>query len=57
LDQVNELLAREPLPLPKLEFVDTEDLRGLDGLLSFKYENLNLADYRSHARIAAPVAV
>ncbi len=57
LEQVEELLKRDPLPLPKLEFVDTENLKGLDGLLNFKYENLNLVGYRSHKKIAAPVAV
>lgn len=57
LEQVKELLRREPLPLPKLEFVDAENLKGLEGLLNFKYENLNLAGYQSHAKIAAPVAI
>lgn len=57
LEQVEELLKREPLPLPKLEFVNAENLIGLQGLLDFKYENLNLADYKSHKKIAAPVAV
>jgi thymidylate synthase len=57
LDQVNELLSRDPLPLPKLEFANADNLKGLDGLLNFKYENLNLAGYRSHGKIAAPVAV
>jgi thymidylate synthase len=57
LDQVNELLSREPLPLPELKFINTENLKGLDGLLNFKYENLNLAGYESHSKIAAPVAV
>lgn len=57
VDQVNELLLREPLPLPKLEFVNAENLKGLDGLLDFKYENLNLAVYQSYGKIAAPVAV
>jgi thymidylate synthase len=57
LEQVNELLSREPLPLPKLEFVDAENLKGLEGLLDFKYENLNLVGYKSHGKIAAPVAV
>jgi thymidylate synthase len=57
-DQVNELLSREPLPLPTLEISDPEQrLRGLDGLLSVKYENLNLVGYMSHGKIAAPVAV
>lgn len=57
LEQVEELLKREPLPLPKLEFVNAENLKGLQGLLDFKYENLNLIGYQSHKKIAAPVAV
>jgi thymidylate synthase len=57
-EQVQELLSREPLPLPKLEIKDEESrLRGLEGLLGFRYENLNLIGYESHAKIAAPVAV
>jgi thymidylate synthase len=57
LEQVNELLSREPLPLPRLEFTNAENLKGLEGLLNFKYENLNLVGYQSHGKIAAPVAV
>jgi thymidylate synthase len=57
VEQVNELLSREPLPLPTLEFVDAEGLKGLDGLLNFKFENLKLENYKSHGKIAAPVAV
>jgi thymidylate synthase len=57
VEQVNELLLREPMPLPKLEFVNAENLKGLDGLLNFKYENLNLVGYQSYGKIAAPVAV
>jgi thymidylate synthase len=57
LEQVEELLAREPLPLPKLEIINAENLKGLEGLLNFKYENLNLVGYQSHGKIAAPVAV
>jgi thymidylate synthase len=57
LNQVEELLSREPLPLPTLEFADAEGLKGLDGLLKFKYQNLNLVGYQSHRKIAAPVAV
>ncbi len=57
LDQVEELLKREPLPLPKLEFADAENLKDLQGLLDFKYENLNLIGYQSHKKIAAPVAI
>lgn len=57
LEHVKTLLEREPIELPKLEFADAEDLKGLNGLLDFKYENLKLLGYRSHAKIAAPVAV
>jgi thymidylate synthase len=57
LDQVDELLSREPMPLPTLKFVDADALKGLDGLLSFKFENLKLQNYRSWDKIAAPVAV
>lgn len=58
LDQVNELLSREPLPLPTLEIKDPDHrLRGLDGLLAINYEHLNLVGYKSHGKIAAPVAV
>ena len=58
IEQVKELLSREPLPLPKLEIRDEGNkLRGLAGLLNFRYENLNLIGYESHAKIAAPVAV
>ena len=58
LDQVQELLSREPLPLPHLEILDADKkLRGLQGLLNFGYDNLRLVGYESHARIAAQVAV
>ncbi len=57
LDQVNELLSREPFELPTLEFIDADNLKGLDGLLGFKFENLKLVGYQSHGKISAPVAV
>jgi thymidylate synthase len=58
LRQVEELLTREPLPLPRLEIRDEDGmLRGLQGLLSFRYEHLNLVGYESHGKIEAPVAV
>jgi len=59
LEQVRELLARAPLALPRLEIEDGEGhpLRGLQGLLRMRYENLKLVGYESHGKIAAPVAV
>src|SRR6185295_16906586 len=57
-EQVQELLSREPLPLPRVEIRDeTKRLRGLQGLLDMRYEDLALVGYESHAKIAAPVAV
>jgi thymidylate synthase len=58
LEQVKELLSRKPLPLPELKVNDPQhELRGLEGLLAVKYERLNLIGYKSHGKIAAPVAV
>lgn len=57
LEQVDELLSRKPFELPTLEFVNAESLKGLDGLLNFRFENLRLNNYQSHGKIAAPVAV
>ncbi|HEY8188389.1 MAG TPA: thymidylate synthase [Pyrinomonadaceae bacterium] len=56
--QVHELLERKPYSLPKLEILDeARRLRGLEGLLAMRYENLKLAGYQSHGKIAAAVAV
>ena len=58
LEQVEELLSREPLSPPSLQINDPDRrLRGLEGLLSMTCENLNLVGYKSHGKIAAPVAV
>jgi thymidylate synthase len=58
IEQVQELLAREPFPLPRLEIIDEgNNLRGLEGLLAMSYENLKLQGYKSHGKIAAAVAV
>jgi len=58
LEQVHELLLRVPLPLPRLDILEEgKQLRGLEGLLNIRYENLALRGYQSHAKIAAPVAV
>lgn len=58
LEQVEELLSREPFPLPRLEILeDATRLRGLPGLLEMRYEHLKLAGYQSHGKIAAAVAV
>ena len=45
------------MPLPTLEILNAVELKGLDGLLNFKFENLKLQNYQSWGKIAAPVAV
>lgn len=58
LEQVEELLRREPHPLPHLEIADDgERKRGLEGLLAMRYEDIKLVGYQSHGKIAAAVAV
>ena len=58
VEQVEELLSREPFPLPRLELIENEvPLVGLDGLLAMRYENLKLHGYQSHGKIVAAVAV
>jgi thymidylate synthase len=52
LDQVNEQLARTPLPPPRL--VIKRDVKEID---AFRYEDFEIAGYQSHPHIAAPVAV
>jgi thymidylate synthase len=57
-EQVEKLLSRDPFPLPTLEIIESDrPLRGLDGLLAARYENLKLVNYQSHDKIAAAVAV
>jgi len=57
-EQVQEVLSREPLPLPQLKIKDDEHrLSGLKGLLKISYEHLELTGYQALAKIAAPVAV
>ncbi len=57
VEQVGEVLSREPMPLPTLQMQNAEHLNGLDGLMNFEFENLQLENYQSWGKIAAPVAV
>ncbi|HET7394847.1 MAG TPA: thymidylate synthase [Gammaproteobacteria bacterium] len=52
LDQVEEQLAREPYPLPRLVI-----RRRPESLFDYQFEDFEIADYRSHPAIKAPVAV
>ena len=52
LAQADEQLTREPLPLPRLELNPA-----VDDLFAFRYDDIRVVDYQSHAHIKAPVAV
>ena len=51
-EQVDRQLAREPLPLPRLQLN-----RRPASLFDYQYDDIELLDYRYHPAIAAPVAV
>lgn len=52
LDQVNEQLSREPLPLPDMRInPDVTDL------FAFRYEDFELVNYQHHPAIRAPIAI
>jgi thymidylate synthase len=51
LDQVREQLAREPLPLPRLELADKTDL------FAFEIADVAFKGYKAHPKIEAPIAV
>jgi thymidylate synthase len=52
LEQADEQLKRNPLPLPRL--VIGRDVAALD---DFRYEDFEIVDYQAHPHIKAPVAV
>ena len=52
LEQAQQLLGREPLPLPKLSIK-----RKPDTLFDYRFEDFELLDYHAHAPIKAPISV
>ncbi len=52
LEQAQQQLAREPLPLPRLVIK-----RKPETLFDYRYDDFELVDYRAHASIKAPIAV
>lgn len=52
LEQVEEQLAREPLPLPTM-WINPE----VKDIFSFKFADFELQNYQAHPHIAAPISV
>jgi len=52
LEQADTQLQREPLPLPRLRLNPQ-----VQSLFDFRYEDIEILDYRYHPHIKAPVAV
>lgn len=52
LQQVEEQLSREPLPLPSMRLNPA-----VDDLFAFRFEDFELQDYQCHPHIKAPIAV
>ena len=57
LAQVEEQLDRDPYPLPRLRLSNRLAGSGADGLLSAKWEDVELVGYQHHPKLEAPVAV
>jgi thymidylate synthase len=55
VDQVNQQLSRDPLPLPELKI--NKKLSCLEDIENLEWEDFELVDYKSHWAIKAPVAV
>ena len=52
LDQIDEQLTRAPYPLPKLVLK-----RKPESIFDYRFEDIEIVGYQSHAHIAMPVAV
>jgi thymidylate synthase len=52
LEQADEQLSREPLPLPRLAIK-----RQPDSIFDYRYEDFEILNYESHPHIKAAVAV
>ncbi|WP_206483528.1 thymidylate synthase [Thalassotalea sp. G2M2-11] len=52
MEQVQEQLSREPLPLPTMKINPA-----VDSIFDFKFDDFELVDYQAHPHIKAPISV
>jgi len=52
MEQIDTQLQRTPYPLPEMKLNSD-----VDDIFKFKYEDFELINYQSHARISAPIAI
>jgi len=57
LDQVKEQLSRTPFPAPTIKINDRLRGKGFEGLLDFKWEDIEVIGYQSHPPIKAKMSV
>ena len=55
VDQVNQQLSNEPLPLPELKIL--KEIKTLEDIEKLEWSDFELVNYQSHEVIRAPVAV
>lgn len=56
-NQVEEQLGRQPRDLPELVLSDRIKSKGLESLVTFNYDDIEIKGYNPHPSIKAPVAV
>lgn len=57
LDQMKEQITREPFPLPQISINSRLAGKGFDGLMDFKFEDITLTGYQSHAPLKGKMSV
>jgi thymidylate synthase len=57
IDQCKEMIARTPYPLPQIKINERLKGQGFDGLLDFKWSDLELIGYKAHPTLKGKMSV
>lgn len=57
IEQCNEQISREPFESPVIKINERLRGKGLQGLMDFRFEDVELIDYKSHASIKGKMSV